>query len=1225
MTDFKERQPVWLYGFSTAAPMYTYLRMINYYRYTLELWDMDMVESFVDQNTFAFAMGNKLFAVLTNGNATQASFTLKNLPNGTFCSIDLHSDQNTICLEVSGTGTLQVEADPLGYPLIFVPKKDHIEYKLFTPYQQWSVEWVFGILTSILAPLVGILLYVCIQYLTPFCMTNRTTEVVNKLISEFVTMIKVNRNIEENDDIFSKQLGFTFDKIDETELMVKITEEEKEGSRPLSIVPPFLASHMGGNTPMGEYIKAYKNDPFLVWHMALEYNIPHLGFSNQLMFGGLGKVVEMFAEYATRPVAICAPMYDVFYDKSGNLQTTVLGDHWQEVTKLPLIIDGNVLEIQIFLLVPTLQNPNVFYFLLGCYELFGVRSRGKIYTFESERQQLLFFSAYNQTLGFLMSLFCVNATQFHDNHAGLSLAYINPAKKPSVLLTLHNGDYNTAFSLGTLERDKYIYEMLEIPLNTSNRMQCEQMGKFDFMNYVLHHINENQNGLGIVAVSPRYAQRCYEKFSRFWMIQKMKVVGILNGMRESERVIQIPNDLDAFLEKKKAAKQSLQRRLGLEETPKAKLIVFFGRVTHQKGCDLIGRAAPGILNFDPNAQLVMAGPVGDSYGSLSRDLMADVAIRFPGRAANLIGQYIEGNEKDELIMACDFFLCPSRFEPCGLADIEMGWMGAVMIGHGTGTMAIFTLNYLDCCFYSLCGSFLCLCAGGLQKMPGFYFEGKLDNKEDLAMRLEEVTKKALQESPEKIKAMSKDAIQKMFPPEDMVESYESVWKELNRVWMEKRGYQDVDKIEGMFFEKMWQFDNQTINDESIEPWNLIRAYWSNILLMLCQSFFRLPALIGLIWVDFVTSVGTIEEDTQDSSIPDTLEWFLIYLLITIAVAPAFQWLCWKLPPRIYICFACIANITAWLLVLWTFWAPSALIPLYIIILFLSNASVPFIGLIFIDSGGKVSVSEDGIKLYGISDVTLFAMLTIVYGIDVLQISPSRTDIEIAGIVFLVASVMVSLYLMSPSSLPPHFDHLRLRFRGQWLTLFKRRKAWYAFTASVFIDSFNRILILGALFRFIVDKTYLEWTYIALALSLVVAVACSVVLLTSRVGAKGSIDLIYTIAIIPYITVFQMLIIVYGPDWSALIAATVLQVFQVRSSLLGVLNLHTMPSRETTLSVTTIQLMIGSISIGIASLLCWKLGRNPWLWLTLCAITETLRLFIVTIFIKLHRQESLVRP
>jgi len=686
-TMFGEREPVWLYGFSTASPLYVYFRMINYYRYTLELWDSDMVENFVDQNTFAFSMGSNLFTVLTNGNATQSSFTLANLPKGSFCSLGLYNGQKTVCVDVPSTGTWEVEADPLGYPLIFVSSKKHMRYEVFTPYQHWSTEWVFGVVATILSPMVGFLLYLCIHYLTPFSIRNWLTEWTEKTTSELMTFVKINRNIEENDDIFSKQLSTTFDKPTENQLIVTITEGKTiSDTGSLSIVPPLFASHKGTGTPMGAYLKAYKDDPFLVWHMALEYSIPHLGFSNQLMFGGLGKVVEMFAEYAVRPLVICAPMYDVFYDKTGKVQTSVLGEHWQMATQLPLFVDDDLFEIDIYLVTPTLDNPKVFYFLLDCHELFGFRSRGKIYTFESEKQQLLFFSAYSQIIGFLIRSFRINSAQFHDNHAGLSLAYVNPADRPSVLLTLHNGDYNTTFTLGSSEREKYIYKSLSLYLDASNRLYCEHMGKFDFMNYVISHVEEHQNGMGIVAVSPRYAQRCYDKFARFWMIEKIKVIGILNGMSESDRVVQIPEDLDAFLEQKKVAKQSLQQRLGLQKNPHAKLIVFFGRVTHQKGCDLIGRAAPGILKSDPDAQLVVAGPIGDSYGTISKNLMADAALKFPGRVANLVGQYIAGIEKDELIMACDFFLCPSRFEPCGLADIEMGWMGAVMVGHGTGTM-----------------------------------------------------------------------------------------------------------------------------------------------------------------------------------------------------------------------------------------------------------------------------------------------------------------------------------------------------------------------------------------------------------------------------------------------------------------------------------------------------------------------------------------------------------
>lgn len=1199
-SEFEQREPVWLVGFRKSPPLYTYFRMINYYRYILELWDSDMVENYVDPNTFAFSMG-KLFAILTNGNATQAIFTLENIPNGTFCSLSLYKDQKSDCVEISGTGPIQVEADPLGYPIIYVLKEYHINYNLFIPYQNWSIEWIFGLVASILSPIVGCLLYLCVEYLSPFSLRNWVTESTERLIMEFGNMVKVNRNIEENDDIFSKQLTLTFETFEENELIVKIDKESSvEGSGHHSVIPPLLASHKDTNSPMGAYLRAFQRDTFMVWHMALEYSIPHLGFSNQLMFGGLGKVVEMFAEYASRPIAICAPMYNVFYDASGTLQTSVLGQHWQLVTHLPLLLDGNVFEVNIYLVTDTLENPNVFYFLLDCHSLFGHRSRGKIYTFESEMQQLLFFSAYSQAIAFMITIFRINATQFHDNHAGLSLAYIHPPNRPSVLLTLHNGDYNTTFSLGSLEREKYVYRMLSLYPTSSNRAYCEHLGKFDIMNYVVNHIEENQKGIGIVAVSPRYALRCYDKFSRFWMIEKMKVVGILNGMSEAERVVQIPEDLDAFLEQKKIAKESLQKRLGMREDPDAKMIVFFGRVTHQKGCDLICRAAPGILKSDPHAQLVMAGPIGDSYGTLSKNLMDGVTLKFPGRASNMIGQYIAGVEKDELIMAADFFLCPSRFEPCGLADIEMGWMGAVMIGHGTG---------------------------GLQKMPGFYFEGKLDNKEDLAMRLEETMKEALQSSPEILRMMAKEAIQKTFPPEEMIKAYELVWENLSTIRTEKQNSpEDPEDSEKQFYEEMWQCDNQILNNEIKESWSEVRAYWSNILLILCQSFFRLPAMFGLIWVDFVTTVGSIQNNANKSiPFPSFLQWFLIYLLITVFTAPCFQWLCWRLSPRKYIGFACVATSIAWLLVLWTLWAPAACLPLYIIALVLSNAPVAFIGLIFIDSGGKVSVSQDGIKLFGLSDMTWFGLLAIIYGIDVRDVVLSRIGIEIAGIVFLVASVIVSLYLMSPSSLPPHFDHLRLRFRGQWSILFKRRKAWYAYSVVTCIDSFNRVLVLGALFKFIVNKSYLEWSYTAMALSLFISVAFLVFLLTSRIGAKGSVGLMYGVIIMPYITLFQLLIIVYGPDWSALIAATLINIFEVRGAFTGVLNLHTLPSREATLTVTTFQVVLGSIFIGVASLVSWKLTSNPWPWLTLSCVTETLRFITLAVFIRLHQKESMARP
>jgi hypothetical protein len=52
--------------------------------------------------------------------------------------------------------------------------------------------------------------------------------------------------------------------------------------------------------------------------------------------------------------------------------------------------------------------------------------------------------------------------------------------------------------------------------------------------------------------------------------------------------------------------------------------------------------------------------------------------------AALQDYYVHGDEKNMLLSATDFCIIPSRFEPCGLVDIEFGWNGALIIGHDTG-------------------------------------------------------------------------------------------------------------------------------------------------------------------------------------------------------------------------------------------------------------------------------------------------------------------------------------------------------------------------------------------------------------------------------------------------------------------------------------------------------------------------------------------------------------
>ena len=49
-------------------------------------------------------------------------------------------------------------------------------------------------------------------------------------------------------------------------------------------------------------------------HVSLEYSLPHLGFTNQLMYGGMGLVVDTFLQHWSGPLALCAPLYKPCYD-----------------------------------------------------------------------------------------------------------------------------------------------------------------------------------------------------------------------------------------------------------------------------------------------------------------------------------------------------------------------------------------------------------------------------------------------------------------------------------------------------------------------------------------------------------------------------------------------------------------------------------------------------------------------------------------------------------------------------------------------------------------------------------------------------------------------------------------------------------------------------------------------------------------------------------------------
>jgi glycosyltransferase involved in cell wall biosynthesis len=95
-------------------------------------------------------------------------------------------------------------------------------------------------------------------------------------------------------------------------------------------------------------------------------------------------------------------------------------------------------------------------------------------------------------------------------------------------------------------------------------------------------------------------------------------------------------------------------------------VLFSGRLSLQKGPDLLLEAVPGLLGHYPHAKFVFAGD-GHMRGDLERrahELGVAHATRFLG--------YRNGGELRELYKACDAVCLPSRNEPFGISALE-GW------------------------------------------------------------------------------------------------------------------------------------------------------------------------------------------------------------------------------------------------------------------------------------------------------------------------------------------------------------------------------------------------------------------------------------------------------------------------------------------------------------------------------------------------------------------------
>ena len=159
--------------------------------------------------------------------------------------------------------------------------------------------------------------------------------------------------------------------------------------------------------------------------------------------------------------------------------------------------------------------------------------------------------------------------------------------------------------------------------------------------------------------------------------------GIVNGIDydeynpETDPYIVRKYKASNFRREKIKNKRDLQKQLGLEENDKKMMIGIVSRLTDQKGMDLVSYIMDEMLSQD-DIQLVVLGTGEEQYENMFRHF----DWKYHGKVSANI--YYSEELSHKVYAACDAFLMPSLFEPCGLSQLMSLRYGTIPIVRETG-------------------------------------------------------------------------------------------------------------------------------------------------------------------------------------------------------------------------------------------------------------------------------------------------------------------------------------------------------------------------------------------------------------------------------------------------------------------------------------------------------------------------------------------------------------
>ncbi len=391
---------------------------------------------------------------------------------------------------------------------------------------------------------------------------------------------------------------------------------------------------------------------------------------------------EVFPFSKTGGLADVAGALPVALAKKG-IETVVFSPAYRSAKKYPLTLKAPEKEIKIgsrkdrYALLHTEKEGVHFYFIENdhYYDRDSLYVSGGVdYKDNAERFSLLCAATLDALKEMELQVDIIHLNDWQTSLIPLyKKLYFSSLSETKTLLTIHNIAYQGIFPHEKLET-------LGIPSEYFNPEMFEFYGNInllkggivlsDFINTVsktyAEEIQTEEYGCGLEGVLKKF---------------KDKLTGIVNGIDtnywnpETDKMI-FANYSASSLQNKKENKKRLKELLHLTEEG-LPLFGMVSRIDHQKGFDILIPAVERFLK-KRRAHFVFLGS-GDKN-------LEKLLIETEKKHGQLVSVNIMFNEElaHRIYASSDFFMMPSRFEPCGLSQLISYRYGAIPIVRATG-------------------------------------------------------------------------------------------------------------------------------------------------------------------------------------------------------------------------------------------------------------------------------------------------------------------------------------------------------------------------------------------------------------------------------------------------------------------------------------------------------------------------------------------------------------